>query len=251
MNGIPIFYSNSEGDTPWETYFRKTLEEKGDSEAANGYISVKNFRFLRENVLRLIGDVRGLTILDIGCGTGHFSQSLAGENYLLGIDISSEMLSLARNKGLHAIQSSGDNLPIPDKSFDMALSVNVIQTIPRGKELIREMMRVIKPGGRAVVSTINGGNITLAFFRAVEKKKYERMHIYTPEELIGCFIAHDGRVNSVLFLYFPFGKAKKMKRERDFGFSAKYFSTSFTVEAVRPMSLLGKKLQGKRPWSTC
>jgi ubiquinone/menaquinone biosynthesis C-methylase UbiE len=231
---IPVMLRKDPEDKTWEDYFRRLSEKMGDTEAANGYISRKNFYFVCDQLLRFIGKVRGQAILDVGCGTGHLSQSLARNNLLVGVDISLEMLVYARRKGLAVVQSSGKKLPFEAASFELVIANNVIQSIQAGGPFINELGRVTKPGGRLIVTTPNGQNSSLAFFRVIEKRKYAQLKTYTAEEIRSYFGAAQCPVESVLFLFFPFGLARHVWANEPLGALNKRLATTLAIEGRKP-----------------
>jgi SAM-dependent methyltransferase len=111
-----------------------------------------------------LGAIRaGDRILDIGCGAGVDTLIAAllsaPDGQVVGVDIVPEMLGRARENlaatgiGNVSFQStSGENLPFPDDSFDVIISNGVINLIPDKESAIREMRRVLKPGGRLQVA---------------------------------------------------------------------------------------------------
>jgi malonyl-CoA O-methyltransferase len=218
----------------WGPYFDDISRKRGDTEAANSYFSVRNFRFLRNEVLRHLGDVRHKRILDVGSGTGHFSQPLARENFIVGIDFSPKMLAFARNKGLAVVQGPAENLPFKSGSFDIVFANNVLQLIRDGRGFVKELVRSVRPGGRIIISTINDGNVALAVRRRVERKKYRRFRLYPFDELKALVAAAGGEIRASLFLYFPFGKTRMIHGHEGLGAIPRRFATSVVVEAVRP-----------------
>src|SRR5262245_5576588 len=104
----------------------------------------------------------GETVLEVGCGTGVLDRWLArhtdGANPIVGLDVSRYMLreamALARQEGLEGIiefrEGRAEALPFPDSSFDVAMSSTVIQRV-EAEQMLREMVRVVKPGGRVAV----------------------------------------------------------------------------------------------------
>jgi ubiquinone biosynthesis O-methyltransferase len=104
----------------------------------------------------------GMRILDVGCGTGNFSVKLARKGAsITGIDISEQMLAIARKRALKEkvnIQfklMDSQNIQFPDHFFDGVLSMATIEFIPDPQKMIAEMFRVCKKGGPILVGTIN------------------------------------------------------------------------------------------------
>ena len=95
---------------------------------------------------------QGARVLDVGCGTGRWVRRLQERGLpVVGMDQSSEMLSLARNRGTLSPLVSGEaqNLPFRDESFECVSAVTVIQHIPPQEQIraLSEMVRVLRPGG--------------------------------------------------------------------------------------------------------
>ena len=110
----------------------------------------------RRAVRRLQGKV-----LDVACGTGDMVIELAKRGCTVtGIDLSEEMLSLARQKTASAnFQSSvfnlqladAESLPFPDASFDAVTCAFGVRNFEHLEQGLKEMLRVLKPGGRLVI----------------------------------------------------------------------------------------------------
>ncbi len=105
----------------------------------------------------LIRSVSGIKILDVGCGTGRYLKLFNPNNDLNGLDLSEQMLVQARAKVPQAKFTAGsaETLPFPDASFDMVMSVRMLQHMPDQKKVIQEMARVCRPGGRVVLISYN------------------------------------------------------------------------------------------------
>lgn len=104
----------------------------------------------------------GETVLDVGCGTGVIDRWLArrtaGQIRIIGVDINRYLLqeasALARKDGLEDAvdfrEGSAEALPFPNHSFDVSMSMTVIEEVD-AQQMLAEMVRVTKPGGRVAV----------------------------------------------------------------------------------------------------
>jgi ubiquinone/menaquinone biosynthesis C-methylase UbiE len=125
-------------------------------------------RAFREKILSFANLKFGDAVLDVGCGTG--SLAIATKRYVgltgavCGIDASVEMIARAEKKaskaGIEVIFKTGaaQALPFPDAQFDAVLSTLMLHHLPsKGREqCAREMRRVLKPSGRALVVDFGG-----------------------------------------------------------------------------------------------
>lgn len=104
-----------------------------------------------------LGDVAGLAVLDLGCGTGRHALWLASAGArVTAVDFSAGMLAAARRKpGAEKIQFVEHDLhrPLPcELAFDLVVSGLVLEHLRELEPFFAEIHRVLKPGGRAVVS---------------------------------------------------------------------------------------------------
>jgi ubiquinone/menaquinone biosynthesis C-methylase UbiE len=105
----------------------------------------------------------GGLILDVGCGTGQLGAAIASEGYdVFGVDLSSSMVSQARQKGLAGTYAAvTTSLPFADNTFDLALTVATLhhlETKERVAQTVEEMGRVVKRGGFVVLWDHNPAN---------------------------------------------------------------------------------------------
>ncbi len=85
-------------------------------------------------------------VLDIGCGTGILGEVFS-DSMVVGLDISPDMVKIARKRLYDALIGDGSNLPIKDNSFDLATFNAVIFLIPDGDKALRDAIRVVKKNG--------------------------------------------------------------------------------------------------------
>lgn len=110
---------------------------------------------------RLLGDVRGLRVADIGCGTGRHALRLAAGGAIVdALDFSEAMLERARKKAGNAaityrVHDLAQPLPFPDATFDRVVCGLVIDHIANLDGLFCEMHRVCRPTGFTVVSVMH------------------------------------------------------------------------------------------------
>lgn len=120
-------------------------------------------RFLFENpdkILSEAGVKPGEVVADIGCGTGFFTLPLAkyvgkkGKVYALDTSLTmiEELRKRTRNlEQVKSIHSQENRFPMEDGSLDFTLLVNMIHELENGRRFLKEVHRVLKPGGRICV----------------------------------------------------------------------------------------------------
>ena len=117
---------------------------------------------LEEPLVRaVVGDVRGLAALDLGCGTGRHTLWLAREGAsVTALDFSEGMLAAARAKpGAEAVRfvvhDLHEPLPFASSAFDLVVSGLVLEHLRDLAAFFGEVRRVLRPGARAVVSAMH------------------------------------------------------------------------------------------------
>jgi ubiquinone/menaquinone biosynthesis C-methylase UbiE/catechol 2,3-dioxygenase-like lactoylglutathione lyase family enzyme len=117
-----------------------------------------------EAAVRLAGDGPG-SLLEVGVGSGRLLARLAERGWdVAGIDAAPRMLELARARvpGARLEVARAEELPFGDASFDAVVAVGVLEYGDLEKSL-RELARVLRPGGRAVLAVRNSAAPTVAW----------------------------------------------------------------------------------------
>lgn len=95
-------------------------------------------------------------VLDLGCGAGDFAAYATDDGFDMGIDLLSDRLSAARRKGGHDRLMRGDatRLPLAQDSFASVVALSVCEHFDGPGAAIREVFRVLRPGGRFVATIV-------------------------------------------------------------------------------------------------
>jgi ubiquinone/menaquinone biosynthesis C-methylase UbiE len=198
--------TNTEADKrgSWDTRLQKGYDEEAQHYDARRYRSAEGQLFSRLE-LRVLQAVlqpyAGMKILDVPAGTGRISVGLAAMGArVVGGDISVNMLKAAASKAgaqrvnrVSFAQVNAGKLPFADGTFDAVASFKFFHQIPNEAkpDLIREMARVIRPGGKLIAefnSPFYGGG--LAFLRYYFRKQRPggmRMKCLFPDQVAGLF----------------------------------------------------------------
>ena len=106
--------------------------------------------------------IRALTrpdeaILDVGCGSGGILRTLAEAGYtdLGGVELSGYAVERLRREGIPMQQGTLLDLPVPTARYDVVIASQVLEHVIRRGRFMREILRVLKPGGRAFIFVPN------------------------------------------------------------------------------------------------
>src|ERR1700756_2306865 len=119
--------------------------------------------------------------LDVGCGEGRFCRMLGGAGVkAIGIDPTAKLLEMARCRDRSGDYRLGraEQLDFADDSFDLVVSYITLVDIPDFRAAIREMARVLRPGGSILVANLTG--FTSAFAACGWVKQDDGRHLYYP-----------------------------------------------------------------------
>ncbi|MEV0581343.1 class I SAM-dependent methyltransferase [Nonomuraea sp. NPDC050310] len=144
---------------------------------AENETSLVNAYYERPAMLELAGDVAGRRILDAGCGSGPLFAALRDRGAIVsGVDASAGMLEMARRRlgddaDLRVVDLAGP-LPFEDGAFDDVVASLVLHYLEDWGPTLAEMRRVLRPGGRLLVSVDHPYMSTLMQHMAGEKPTY-------------------------------------------------------------------------------
>ena len=122
-----------------------------------------------EVIFALTGQLEGKEVLDVGTGDGTYAIEAASRGAIVtGLDPDPSMLDAARmrasRRGLSVTFQRGraEALPFEDGSFDVVLEVTVLCFVPQALTAVREMARVLAPGGRLVLGELGRHSVWAA-----------------------------------------------------------------------------------------
>jgi ubiquinone/menaquinone biosynthesis C-methylase UbiE len=128
------------------------LELTARAEAAHFWFH--GFRgYVAPAVHELAAGRRDLRILDCGCGTGYnLRHLLQPYGRTFGFDFHADAIRRARGGGRPLVRADIQRIPFRSDAFDLATSFDVVQSVPDDRAALREMARVLKPGGAVVLN---------------------------------------------------------------------------------------------------
>ena len=111
-----------------------------------------------EMFVRVAGErIKGM-ILENGCGVGMYVEHLSPlGGIVVGLEYDFERTVEAHVNSPRVLNAAGEHLPLPSGTFDLILSHEVIEHVQDDRAAISEMVRILKPGGRAVIFCPNRG----------------------------------------------------------------------------------------------
>lgn len=121
--------------------------------------------YLQKRIDFLIKQVPNMeaSVLDFGCGTGTLAKALKDLGLkIAGVDISEEMMKIARSKGLAVSTHNNERLPFEDETYDLVYSVATFHHLVDSKlinKVINELVRVTKPNGKIIIWDHNAYNL--------------------------------------------------------------------------------------------
>jgi len=153
-------------------------------------------RFFRERInlgLRMIADRRYAKALEVGYGAGAVLLAIAASvDDLHGIDLDADPAPVqawlaSHGRAARLIQGSVYELPYETAEFDLALSFSVFEHLHQYEQGLREVARVLKPGGRFLLGMPAVNTMMELGFRAIGFKGINDHHVTTPRAVASAF----------------------------------------------------------------
>ncbi|HVM44856.1 MAG TPA: class I SAM-dependent methyltransferase [Candidatus Thermoplasmatota archaeon] len=111
---------------------------------------------VRERAIAAVGVAPGTRALDVGAGSGFVASALlAAGAQVDAVDASPEMVELLRRRGVAARVADAERLPFENGTFDRAFANMCLHHVERPGVALREMARVLRPGGRLAVTDLD------------------------------------------------------------------------------------------------
>lgn len=147
------------------------IHEQWESEYLNPHMD-RFYDLAFDRIVDALGDPKGKRVLDVGCGYCYHTRRLADRGLTItAVDFSSVALDHARENLTKAgiadkvtlQQADATALPFEDSSFDHVLMWGVLMHVPQAEKALLELGRVLKPGGKLVLSETNARSFEVRF----------------------------------------------------------------------------------------
>ena len=128
----------------------------------------------------------GGKLLDVGCGSGERLEKMRRLGWTVsGIDFDAEAVRVARDRGLDVSCGTIPGTWFPTEAFDAVTMNHVIEHVPHPIELLEECNRILKPGGKVVLTTPNsscwGHKLFEEHWRGLEPPRH--LHVFCPSSI--------------------------------------------------------------------
>jgi len=130
----------------------------------------------------------GLRLLDVGCGTGHWSAFFGQCGFeVIGVDIAPEMIAVARKKRITQTSfqvADAHSLPFEDEEFDVTAAITTLEFVRDAEAVVQEMARCTRrPGGVILLGVLNSLAAINAERKAAGAPPYADARFFSPEEV--------------------------------------------------------------------
>lgn len=138
----------------------------------------------------------GDRLLEVGCGTGHWSAFFVERGFrLTGFDMADRMVAIARGKGIPEAKfcrADAGAIPFSDDAFDVAAAITLLEFLPQPRRAIEEMVRCVRAGGVIIVGVLNRWSCLGLSRRIKATALFRSARFYSRRELT-TFLSEYGR----------------------------------------------------------
>lgn len=122
--------------------------------------------------------------VEIGVGTGRFAKPLGIRE---GVEPSPKMAAIAKKRGIDIIPGEAEKLPLPDAAYDLVLMVTTICFVDDVLRSLREIHRILKPGGTVIVGFVDKETpLGRKYQQHKEQSRfYKTAHFFSSKEVLG------------------------------------------------------------------
>ncbi|MBI2216452.1 MAG: methyltransferase domain-containing protein [Candidatus Rokubacteria bacterium] len=208
-------------DAEWRARFERFATRQTDEAGVSGW-SECGLRRRSRTFERLLDELElpaAARVLDVGCGAGTYVRLLAGRGHrALGLDYSLPSLRRALDADGDArgryLAADAYTLPFPGGTFDLVVSIGVLQALATPDRALAELARVVKPGGVLVVEALNASAATARAQRWVERlrRRPPRVRAYAPFAVQRWLVRLGLRVERRVPIFLPPRNAPRLER---------------------------------------
>jgi SAM-dependent methyltransferase len=165
--------------------------------AVDGHFWYHGFRrFIRPALAEIAAGRTDLRIVDCGCGVGQNLRLLASYGRVVGLELEQRAAAAGLEFGRPIACADITRIPFPDHAFDLATSFDVLQLVEQDLAAVREMARVVRPGGVVVLSLA-----ALEMLSGDHAEVWSECRRYTPHSARELAESAGLRVERVSFLF--------------------------------------------------
>jgi ubiquinone/menaquinone biosynthesis C-methylase UbiE len=150
---------------------------------------------------------KGEKLLEIGCGTGHWSRFFSEYGFeVTGVDISERVINIAKSKNISNASfqaADGYFLPFADETFDVTAAITTLEFVHDAEAVVREMIRCTrKPGGQLLIGVLNESARLNRNRKQRPESPYAKARLFSPSQLKQILESY-GRVRMIITGFVP------------------------------------------------